>query len=68
MKDNKFKNVSSNNYKYIRENSINWCNKYCNNGTASLKGLRQCYGWTDACIILCDNVYMTVPKEIFETL
>jgi len=68
MKDNKFKNVSSDNYSFLSKNNTHWCNKYCNNGTASLKGLRQCYDWKDAYIVLCKNVYMTITKEIFETL
>ena len=65
MKDIKFKKVSSENYKLLRENCVHWCIKYCNNGTASLKGLRQCYEWKDSFIVLCKNVYMTVPYEIF---
>lgn len=65
MKDIKFKKVSSENYKLLRENCVHWCNKYCNNGTASLKGLRQCHEWKDSFIVLCKNVYMTVPYEIF---
>ncbi len=67
MKDVKFKNVSSDKYNILRDNCINWCNKYCNNGTASLKGLRQCYDWKDAYIVLYKNVYMVVPADVYNS-
>ena len=65
-KDKKFKKATSDCYKYLRRTCFGWCNKYCNNGVASLEGLRQCYGWQDAYIILCNNTYIAVPKEVFE--
>lgn len=68
MKDNQFKSVSSNRYKELRAICINWCNKYCNNGTASLNGLRHCFSWKNACIVLCDNVYMSIPSDVFYSL
>ena len=68
MKHSKFKKVTSDKYSLLVNNCIHWCNKYCNNGTASLKGLRQCYDWKNSYIVLCKNVYMTVPFEIFNSL
>lgn len=68
MKDNKFKKVDSSKYHALRSICVNWCNKHCNNGTASLKGLRQCYSWKDAYIVLCDNVYMSIPYDTFITV
>lgn len=68
MKDNKFKKVSADNYQSLRSVCSDWCNKYCNNGTASLSGLRRCYEWKDAYIVLCSNVYMTIPYDTFITI
>lgn len=68
MRDLKFKKAASRNYVYVRENAINWVHKYCNNGTASLCGLRQCYSWKDAYIVLCKNTYFAVPEEIFNQI
>lgn len=67
MKDNenKFKKVDSNNYQSLINVCSHWCKKYCNNGTASLSGLRQCCEWKDAYIVLCNNVYMTIPHDTF---
>ncbi len=44
-KDRKFKKASSNYYQYLRSVCFGWCNKYCNNGRVSLKGLRKCDDW-----------------------
>lgn len=68
MKDAKFKKVESNKYSLLSENCKDWVNKYCNNGTASLKGLRGCYSWKDAYIVLCKNVYMSISRDLFKTL
>ncbi len=68
MKDPKFKKVNADKYRYVSDNCLNWVNKYCNNGTASLKGLRGTYSFKDAYIVLCKNVYMSVPQEVFEAL
>lgn len=68
MKDLKFKKVDSSRYCLLKSVCIHWCNKYCNNGIAKLEGLRTCYSWKDAYIVLCKNVYMTVPYETFVTL
>jgi hypothetical protein len=68
MKDTKFKKVDSSKYQLLRSICINWNNKYCNNGTATLSGLRQSYSWKDAYIILCNNVYMSIPYDIFITV
>jgi hypothetical protein len=66
--NNKFKKTSDNNYYFLRENCTHWCNKYCNNGAVSLKGLRKCFDWKNSYIVLCKNVFMIVPYEIFMTI
>lgn len=68
MKDAKFKKVDSCKYQELRSICTNWVNKHCNNGTASLTGLRSCYSWKDAYIVLCDNVYMSIPYDTFITI
>lgn len=68
MKDIKFKKLSSDKYNIVRESCTNWNNKNCNNGMVSIKGLRQCYSWKDAYIVLCNNVYMAIPFELFQTV
>lgn len=65
-KDRKFKKAANNYYQYLRSVCFGWCNKYCNNGHASLKGLRKCYNWRDAYIIFCNNTYIAVPKDVFD--
>lgn len=68
MKDKKFKKVSDSYYSKLRLHAIRWVNKCCNNGIATLKGIRQCYGWKDAYIVLCHGTYMSVPKTVFEKI
>lgn len=68
MRDTKYKMVNSSMYQNIVKHCTNWVNKYCNNGVASIKGLRQTYSFKDAYIILCKNVFMAVPYEYFQSL
>ena len=41
MRDTKYKMVNSSMYQDIVKHRTNWVNKYCNNGVASIKGLRH---------------------------
>lgn len=68
MKECKFKKAPSYMYTDLIAKCKDWCLKYCNNGTATLKGLRGIYEWREAYIVFCDNTYMTVSKEVFELI
>lgn len=68
MKDLKFKKCGNEYYSMLRECATNWVNKHCNNGTATLKGLRLCYDWKEAFIVLCKGTYMAVPETMFNSV
>lgn len=64
----RFKQCTAEHYSELREKATAWVNKRCNNGNTTLEGLRQCYEWRDAYIVLCKGTYMSVPKSVFNTI